>query len=534
MSWYKTGTVAINNGSTTVTGSGTAWVENVDVGEGILLPDNRTYEITGVVSNTSLTIGRAYLGSNTSGQAYEIQPFRGRVAGLTARADNLLNSFQAVRDGIGAGLFPDGSAATPAFRFANDQDTGIFRFGDNAIGLSTGGIVRAVLNGSGNLAIGTTNPGDWRLNVNRGAQGNLVQFTDGVESTFVVRTESGVLQAGQANNLPLAILTNSVERMRVASNGNVGIGSTAPGAKLEVRAGHADTLMQLHAAIGSGNDSYMRLLCSLPGVSFGGSAVASNINGLGQAVVNATFGSSAIHFGEDGSVQLWSGAVANIAAPRLTLAANGSSFRPNADNVTSLGNGSFRFTTVFATTGTINTSDEREKTWRGALNAAELRAAKRIIGELGIYQWNDAVADKGEEGARLHFGVRAQRAFAIMEDEGLDWGRYAWACYDQWDEQTEPVFEEVPVTKTRKVMRQSTLLDPTTGQPAMVEVDEAYEETEMRLTGETRVTLEAGDRYGVRPDQLAFWLIAAQAAIQAELEATQAILETRIAALEDA
>ena len=37
MSWYKTGTVAINNGSTTVTGVGTEWVDNVDVGEGILL-----------------------------------------------------------------------------------------------------------------------------------------------------------------------------------------------------------------------------------------------------------------------------------------------------------------------------------------------------------------------------------------------------------------------------------------------------------------------------------------------------------------
>lgn len=283
--------------------------------------------------------------------------------------------------------------------------------------------------------------------------------------------------------------------------------------------------MQLHAAIGSGNDSYMRLLCSLPGVSFGGSAVASNINSLGQAVVNATFGSSAIHFGEDGSVQLWSGAVANIAAPRLTLAANGSSFRPNTDNVTALGNGSFRFTTIFATTGTINTSDEREKRWRGELNAAELCAAKRIIGELGIYQWNDAVAEKGGHGARLHFGVRAQRAFQIMEEEGLDWGRYAWACYDQWEEQTEPVFEEVTVTKTRKVMRPSTLIDPATGQPAMVEVDEAYEETETQPTGETRVTLAAGDRYGVRPDQLAFWLIAAQAEMQAELEARIAALE---------
>ncbi|MBA4779150.1 tail fiber domain-containing protein [Blastomonas sp.] len=525
MAWYRTGTVALTNGSATVTGSGTAFIANAPIGEAFLGPDGRTYEITDTPSNTSLTISPAYLGSTASGQSYAILPARGRIADLIAETQSLLASFAPVRDGIGAGLFPDGSAATPGFRFTNDQDTGIYRYGTNVIGLSTAGAVRVVVNASGNMGIGIEEPGTYRLNVNKGSQGNIGQFTDGVESTFVIRTESGILQCGQANNLPLALLTNGLERMRIAASGNVGINSTAPATKLEVRGGHADTILQLYAAVGSGNDSYMRLLCSLPGVSFGGGALANNINGLGQAVVNTTFGSSAIHFSEDGSIQLWSGAVANIAAPRLTLAANGSTLRPNTDNVTALGSGSFRFTTVFATTGTINTSDEREKHWRGELNAAELRAAKRIIGELGIYQWNDAVEEKGEDGARLHFGVRAQRAFAIMEDEGLDWGRYAWACYDQWEEQTEPVFAEVTVTKSRKVMRPSTLIDPATGQPAMVEVDEAYEETEMRPTGETRVTLEAGDRYGVRPDQLAFWLIAAQAAIQADLEARLAALE---------
>ena len=160
---------------------------------------------------------------------------------------------------------------------------------------------------------------------------------------------------------------------------------------------------------------------------------------------------------------------------------------PGADGSQDFGSASFRWATVFATTGAINTSDEREKHWRGEFNTAELRAAKRIIGELGIYQWNDAVAEKGEDGARLHFGVRAQRAFQIMEDEGLDWGRYAWACYDQWPEETTdqqgPNGDMVPVT------------------------------------------LNAGDRYGIRPDQLAFWLIAAQAHIQADLAARLAALE---------
>lgn len=162
---------------------------------------------------------------------------------------------------------------------------------------------------------------------------------------------------------------------------------------------------------------------------------------------------------------------------------------PGADNVQTLGSASLRWSVVYAGTGTINTSDEREKAWRGPLDADELRAARRIVDEIGIYQWLDAIAEKGEA-ARLHCGVRAQRAFAIMTEQGLNWRRYAWCCFDEWDEVTEPVVDE-------------------NGKP----------------TGETRVVREAGDRYGIRPDQLAFWLIAAQAQVQASLEARLAALE---------
>jgi hypothetical protein len=40
----------------------------------------------------------------------------------------------------------------------------------------------------------------------------------------------------------------------------------------------------------------------------------------------------------------------------------GTLFRPATDNAIACGNGSFRWTTVFAVTGTINTSDVRQKT----------------------------------------------------------------------------------------------------------------------------------------------------------------------------
>ncbi|WP_446653111.1 tail fiber domain-containing protein [Blastomonas sp.] len=500
MAWYRTGTVTVTNGSGTITGSGTAFIANVFIGEAFLGPDGRAYEITNVASDTSLTISPNYQGSTAGGQGYAILPARGRIADLIAETQSLLGSFAPVRDGIGAGLFPDGSAATPAFRFINDQDTGFYRVGSNAIGFATAGALRAIITSDGSMGLGTVSLAS-KFHVVGGATLSGPQFTrlnfkrDGIGDWYL--GGSGV-DGDNTFNLVL----NSAPVITVSTGGAVGIGTSSPSGRL-------------HVAVTAGGDV----------ARFDGGAGVSGYIYADSANLGF-FNTASAGAGRDG-ILISNGTQVAIEVDAASIAiATSIGLLSGADNARVLGSASLRWSTVYAGTGTINTSDEREKHWRGELSPAELRAAKRIIGELGIYQWNDAVAEKGEDGARLHFGVRAQQAFAIMEDEGLDWGRYAWACYDQWEEQTEPVMEEVTVTKTRKVMRPSTLIDPATGQPAMVEVDEAYEETEMRPTGETRVTLEAGDRYGVRPDQLAFWLIAAQAAVQADLEARLATLET--------
>ncbi len=115
---------------------------------------------------------------------------------------------------------------------------------------------------------------------------------------------------------------------------------------------------------------------------------------------------------------------------------------PGADNSQNLGSAIRRYATVFAGTGTINTSDAREKTWRGAMNDSERAAARAIIGELGWFQWRSARRRKGKDAARLHFGVRAQAVWRIMADHGLidpigadgRPGRtpYAFLCFDEW------------------------------------------------------------------------------------------------------
>lgn len=91
--WYRTGTIAVTNGSATVTGAGTAWVENVRVGDGLQGPDGRLYEVTNVASNTSLSITPEYKGSTASGQAYWTIPIQGYTKRLADKAATLVNEY---------------------------------------------------------------------------------------------------------------------------------------------------------------------------------------------------------------------------------------------------------------------------------------------------------------------------------------------------------------------------------------------------------------------------------------------------------
>ena len=80
---------------------------------------------------------------------------------------------------------------------------------------------------------------------------------------------------------------------------------------------------------------------------------------------------------------------------------------PNDDNKRSLGKAANRYSVVYATTGTINTSDANAKTEVRELNEAEIKVAKKLKKLIRIFKFKDAVSDKGAD-ARLHSGVIAQ------------------------------------------------------------------------------------------------------------------------------
>lgn len=121
------------------------------------------------------------------------------------------------------------------------------------------------------------------------------------------------------------------------------------------------------------------------------------------------------------------------------LSLSSSALLARQDNATDLGGATFRFKTVYAGTGAINTSDGREKQQVQDINQAAIRAVRRV--NLVQFKFNDAVQAKGD-GARWHFGVIAQQVKEAFEAEGLDAFAYGLLCYDEWEALPEIVDEE--------------------------------------------------------------------------------------------
>jgi len=113
----------------------------------------------------------------------------------------------------------------------------------------------------------------------------------------------------------------------------------------------------------------------------------------------------------------------------LTLQRSNGNLFPGADNTQNLGNASFRWATVFAGTGAINTSDATDKQQVRDLTDAERAVAKRLKQLIRAFKFNDAVALK-TDAARIHVGVIAQDVQAAFAAEGLDANHYGVFCSD--------------------------------------------------------------------------------------------------------
>ena len=174
-------------------------------------------------------------------------------------------------------------------------------------------------------------------------------------------------------------------------------------------------------------------------------------------------------------------------AESLTVGANtivSGVIRPNTDNTSTLGTPTYRFSTIYAATGAISTSDERLKQQFKIQSESEKLAAIEIKNSICLFRFNDAVDLKGD-GARWHVGVKAQQVISILESHGLNAFDYGFICFDEWDEQ-----EEIIETWGDEFNENGDLI----------------REAGSNITQEYR---EAGSRYGIRYDELSMFILAA-------------------------
>lgn len=187
--WHRAGTITVTKGSKTVTGAGgTAWVQNIRVGDALQGPDGRYYEVTNVASDTALSIEPAYMGNTASGQWYQILPILGQQKRLADRAAELVGA---------VGLLP-GDVEANERRIANAEQAMLTKIG-NLSDLQDAPVARENL-GLKSAAIRDVGAGADQLpaNSNLGAAAYRQVFGDENAGVFAV----GALGLGNTNSIP--------------------------------------------------------------------------------------------------------------------------------------------------------------------------------------------------------------------------------------------------------------------------------------------------------------------------------------------
>lgn len=125
--------------------------------------------------------------------------------------------------------------------------------------------------------------------------------------------------------------------------------------------------------------------------------------------------------------------------------------RPAQDNGGTNGSAAYRWSVVWAVTGTISTSDPRLKRFihDDEFMAKLRRIAGRLRRQITAYQWLEELAKKGD-GARIHIGTNAQIVMDEFGFEGLNARDFGLFCEDPEIETVE-VVDYIDVADTEPV-----------------------------------------------------------------------------------
>ena len=345
-------------------------------------------------------------------------------SGVSNNADNLIVGDNTSSTEQGITLC---SALASGIRWNDGADAGLIEYvhSSNTMTFYTSGAERMRIDSSGNVGIGTSSISatDW------GSASKILQIAGtqpllSLKDTDVTDGEFQIANSGQ--NLYIWDAAASAARMLINSSGQVGIACTDQSNLLTVDANSAstttDSISVRNRGVASGNHTTgLRFQFSSAVPSAIRSRLTNTSNGAGTLSFYTSPDGSAANLDERMTINSSGNLLVGTTSGSVNLVIGGTSDSarvvPATDNVGYIGESTHRWQAIYAVNGSIQTSDEREKTEikKTTLGLDFIKDLKPVS-----YKWIDGEQQNKGKDEREHQGLIAQQVAETVEKHGID------------------------------------------------------------------------------------------------------------------